>query len=286
MITISPIPRSGQIVVHHPTDAGKVRQFTGSGAPQWVDLATATFAECAVTLEQIGTTGIYYATLDVPDDATYPILLYGTDATGFSDQVIGTMAWVPEPTVPPTVEEIRTEIDNNSTISARVEDIHDKLPTSNYLAGSDSEDGAVATDASLTITPYQVNTSNPRYSTRDLPPIAQGSEPTEVWTITNSEGAAVDLSGKTIRVVVCAVDKGELDANSQPFDDTLTGSFKYETGDGITIRGDDNNQVWLDHDASKTATPGVYRYFLWNVTDKLLLAKGRMPIEPAKMDLA
>lgn len=129
MITISPIPRAGQIVVHHPTDAGKVRQWTGTGAPQWVDLATATFAECAVTLEQIGTTGIYQTTLDLPDDATYPILLYGTDATAFDDQVIAHLTWYPEPAT-----------------SGQVSQITAKLPTSEYLAGSDSEDGAVAVE--------------------------------------------------------------------------------------------------------------------------------------------
>lgn len=110
MITISPIPRSGQIVVHHPTDAGKVRQFTGSGAPQWVDLAEATYSECAVALEQIGTTGLYAATLDLPDDATYPILLYGTDATGFDDQVIAQMTWYPEPATSAQVSEAKIAI--------------------------------------------------------------------------------------------------------------------------------------------------------------------------------
>ena len=125
----SPIPRAGLLVVHHPTDAGKVRQWTGTGAPQWVELATATFAECAVTLTQIGTTGIYQTTLDLPDDATYPIHLYATDATAFDDQVIAQMTWYPEPAT-----------------SGQVSQITAKLPSSAYLAGSDSEDGAVTAE--------------------------------------------------------------------------------------------------------------------------------------------
>lgn len=176
MITISPIPRAGLLVVHHPTDAGKVRQWTGTGAPQWVELATATFAECAVTLEQIGTTGIYQTTLDLPDDATYPILLYGTDATAFSDQVIGTLTWVPEAATAAQAAAIKAKTDNlpdepaskddvqvtvqpttlDSTAvdairdglatSEQVSQITDKLPSSDYLAGSDSEDGAVTAE--------------------------------------------------------------------------------------------------------------------------------------------
>jgi len=176
MITISPIPRAGLLVVHHPTDAGKVRQFTGSGAPQWVDLATATFAECAVALTQIGTTGIYQTTLDLPEDATYPIHLYATDATGFDDQVIAQMTWYPEPATSTQATAIKAKTDNlpdeqaskgdvqvtvqpttlDSTAvdairdglatSEQVSQITAKLPTSAYLAGSNSEDGAVVVD--------------------------------------------------------------------------------------------------------------------------------------------
>lgn len=123
MITLSPIPRAGLLVVHHPTDAGKVRQWTGTGAPQWVDLATATFAECAVSLTQIGETGIYHATLDLPDDATYPILLYGTDATAFTDQVIAQMTWHPEVATSAQATAIQARTDNLPDEPASKDDV-------------------------------------------------------------------------------------------------------------------------------------------------------------------
>jgi hypothetical protein len=136
------------------------------------------------------------------------------------------------------------------------------------------------TGGSLIITPFQAVTTNPRYSTRDLPPIAQGSAPTEIWTITDGTGTPVNLSGKTIRLV--AYLETEVGDTEDTFDNTLTPKFKYETGgSGITIGGASNNQVTVQHDAAKTATPGHYRYWIWDTTSNVPLAKGRMPIEPA-----
>lgn len=130
---------------------------------------------------------------------------------------------------------------------------------------------------------YLAVMTNPRYQTRDLPPIAQGSEPTEIWNLTDPTGAPIDLSGKAIRFVAyLRTDKG---VNQESiYDDTITPSFKYETGDGITLIGPDDNQVELKHEASRTGVPGLYEYVLWNATDKLVLAKGRCPIEPLPFD--
>lgn len=139
---------------------------------------------------------------------------------------------------------------------------------------------------SVTVTPLVATTTNPRYSTRDLPNIAQGSQPTEVWTIVDGAGAAVNLSGKTVRCVAFLRADGTDDDEAYVFDDVLTGSFEYETGgNGITVGGAGNNVVTLVHSSSKTATAGDYEYMLWNATDKLLLAKGAMPIEPSVFDV-
>lgn len=135
----------------------------------------------------------------------------------------------------------------------------------------------------VTVTPIVATSNNPRYATRDLPKIAQGSQPSEIWTIVDSAGNPVSLSGKTVRVVACT---REVSDEDPVFDDTLAGSFKYETaGGGITVGGAGNNVVTLTHSAAKTATPGQYEYWLWNVTDKIMHVKGRMPIEPSLIDV-
>jgi hypothetical protein len=46
-----------------------------------------------------------------------------------------------------------------------------------------------------------------RQATRDLAPIPQASGPTDVWSILDRDGAAVDLTGRTIRFVVGKVDR-------------------------------------------------------------------------------
>ena len=72
------------------------------------------------------------------------------------------------------------------------------------------------------------------------------------------------------------------DDEDSVIDDTLEAAFEYETGgDGIVISGAGNNVVNLTHSVLKTATPGNYRYWLWNITDEIPMAKGRMPIEPS-----
>lgn len=134
----------------------------------------------------------------------------------------------------------------------------------------------------VAVTPFQAITTNPRYQTRDVPPIAQGSAPTDVWVVVTANGEPVNLSGKTVRLVAFEVDDPDEDVK---YDETLVPAFEYQTGgDGIVIAGDENNEVRLTHDVLKTATAGNFRYFLWNITDSLVLAKGKLPIEPAVKD--
>lgn len=151
MITISPIPRAGLLVVHHPTER-QVRQWTGTGAPQWVDLATATFADCAVALEQVGTTSLYAATLDLPDDATYPMMLYGTDATAFSDQVIAQMTWYPEPATSQAVSDLAGAVDGIGGNGDGDTPVDHNWAGSFTVNGGESQEGG---DDSLLITSSQ-----------------------------------------------------------------------------------------------------------------------------------
>ena len=135
--------------------------------------------------------------------------------------------------------------------------------------------------ATLTITPLVASVANPFYATRDLPKLPAASANTIVWTITDGNGAAVNLSGKTIRLVAYLTTSAGDNVDSV-IDDTIAASFQYATsGDGITVGGADNNQITLVHSITKTATPGDFRYMLWNITDNTLLAKGKMPIEPS-----
>jgi hypothetical protein len=136
----------------------------------------------------------------------------------------------------------------------------------------------------LVISPLLASTTNPRFAVKDLPAIAAGSAPADVWTIVDATGAAVDLSAKTVRLVAYKVTDA-VDADSI-FDDVLAGSFKYESpSDGITVGGAGSNQVTVQHSSTKTAVAGDYLYVLWNVTDRLVLAKGKMPIVPTVFDV-
>lgn len=151
-------------------------------------------------------------------------------------------------------------------------------------AGSGSEGGIVF------VTPIMASATNPRYSTRNLAPIAQGSSPIDIVSITDGAGTPIMLAGRSLRLVAYLVtDDNGTDSR---FDDTLAPAFTYETAaGGLTIGGSNGNEVSIHHDPSKTATAGEYRYFLWDVTDEvdgkggIVLMKGRYPIEPAVRDL-
>lgn len=120
---------------------------------------------------------------------------------------------------------------------------------------------------------------NPFIATKDLAAIPAASAHPIQWTVLNN-GAAVDLTGKTVRCVFALVtDAGAVDDRT---DDTLAAAFQYQTGgDGIVISGTSSNIVTLTHSVTKTAEPGAYRYWLWNITDNVVLARGRAPIEAA-----
>jgi hypothetical protein len=136
----------------------------------------------------------------------------------------------------------------------------------------------------VTITPFQASSSNPVIVGRDRAPLLQHSAPADEWTITDAAGAAVNLTGKTVRYVVYSIE----DENDEEdvFDDDLEGEWKYETGgSGVTISGASSNVVTVQHTAANNAEAGDYRYILWNVTDAIALVRGRLPIKPAVFDV-
>lgn len=124
------------------------------------------------------------------------------------------------------------------------------------------------------------------YVTRDLPQVPAGSAPAFAWTVADAAGDAVDLSAKTVRLVV-----GQLVAvnaelpDSDPWNQAATPLFKYETGgSGVTVGGVDHNVVTVQLRAADTVTAGKRRYWLLNATDKVVLATGLLPIVPAALD--
>ncbi|MGB7157115.1 MAG: hypothetical protein WBD40_03550 [Tepidisphaeraceae bacterium] len=85
---IGPIPQSGKVVFYNPDAPTQVRQVTGSGSPSWVELSTPpVFAECAVALAQVGTSGNWFTELATGLDAShrYQFAFYASSATAFSD---------------------------------------------------------------------------------------------------------------------------------------------------------------------------------------------------------
>jgi hypothetical protein len=127
-------------------------------------------------------------------------------------------------------------------------------------------------------TPVKTNPTKRLFQIADLAPIAQASAPSYVEIFTDANNNPIDLSNKTLRLVFAIV-TDEVDQDLI-FDDTLEGSFKYETGAGLTLGGTDNNEVTVQHDATKTATAGAYRYFFWIVDDQVVLKLGNVEIQP------
>ena len=148
------------------------------------------------------------------------------------------------------------------------------------LSDLESGGGASAEDVAAAIRGMiPTSVGNPFIATKDLAAIPQASAHQVRWTILSS-GVAVDLTGKTVRCVFGQVtDAVDVDDRT---DDVVAGSFSYETGgSGIVISGSSNNIVTLTHDIAKTAEPGAYRYWLWNITDNTVLCRGKASIEPA-----
>lgn len=106
--------------------------------------------------------------------------------------------------------------------------------------------------------------------------VQQGSSaPAVVVSVVDGEGAAVDCSAKTLRLNV------GLTATSPPLF-TLTSG-----GGGLTVGGDDDNEVTATYTTTHTATAGAYRWWLWDVTSPdLVLAYGSWSILAARKAVA
>ncbi len=124
----------------------------------------------------------------------------------------------------------------------------------------------------VVISPITATTSTQFFSNENLPSVAQGSAPIIPITCIDSNGAAVSLSGKTVRFVVTATNES-----------TATPIFYRETGGtGITISGTGNNVANVQLATANTVSPCQGYYWLWNITDSIALSTGSFSIVPAK----
>lgn len=86
-------------------------------------------------------------------------------------------------------------------------------------------------------------------------------------SIVDSSGSPVNLSDVDLAFLVYEQD------------DPTTVLWSLSSGNGITVLGDDGNQVHLRADETHTGTAGIYRYVLWDMTNRQVRARGTLTIE-------
>lgn len=213
-------------------------------------------------------------TQDADTSPTCVLVVNGVDSGAsvtVSHKAAGRYKWIA--TAPTIADYDQVQIVRTATVDALV----DTAPVFEFNQQTVASGGGSPAPPS-SATP----TSGRHFRTRDLAQIGAGTAPPEVFNVVDASGDPVDVSAKDLRFVVANV--SDLTPDDDPFDDVVTGSWSYETGgSGITVGGTGNNVVTVQHDASKTVTPGEYRYFLIDVTDSLLLATGRLPIIPTAL---
>jgi hypothetical protein len=277
---------SGLSLYDRFTQGSNIRDFVGNAT---VAISGANEAHCGIARTEVGSTGFY----PPPDLSTLPAGLWTREVCikagasfAFSDgrpplYFDGAFDWNGSNEV--TVSSVPGLLDGSEGFEQIENTVARIVTTLGTPAGASiAADIAASSGATMVITPILANSANPRYSTRDLPDVAAGSAPSESFVIVDGTGAAVDLSGKTLRFIVYTRDEKDTES---VYDDSLTPAFKYESGSGITLGGVDNNQVTVTYNAADTVTPKAYQYFLWNVDDKIVLLQGKLSIVPSVLDV-
>ena len=86
-----------KLAVRNPDDEGQVYLQSGASANTYANVESATFSEAVATGSQIGSTGFYEASVSVPDaSAVYPITVWASTATAFSDVESFEGVWSPK----------------------------------------------------------------------------------------------------------------------------------------------------------------------------------------------
>lgn len=140
---------------------------------------------------------------------------------------------------------------------------------SDALTAYDAATGADVLDVSVTFTPVAVTVSAGQVTDNAITQYQHAAFGPFLFTITDSDGAAVDLSSAGLTFAV--YEPGT--------PGTLLWTLTSAAGD-ITVGGDSNNQVTVSDDDTHTGTAGVYRYVLWDTTADAVRARGTLTIEP------
>lgn len=252
-----------RIAIHNPTDHTQVLRVTVASPQTWDNMDVST-ANNLLTPTRIGTSGLYGWNWPAAASrtTTYKLSIFAASATSANDTILA---------------EGSGSADGGRTINGlsaeAQEDVAEVIPEP-------------SSGQSVTITPIRASAANPRLSSRKLATIPQGTGPTDLVNLTDSAGDPVDLSGRTLRMVIASV-TDEQDADDRT-DDEIEALYKYETGDGLTVQGADDNQIRIDHDAENTTTAGKFRYWIHDVTtadQPITLLKGTFDVEPAATDV-
>jgi hypothetical protein len=121
----------------------------------------------------------------------------------------------------------------------------------------------------VTVTPLQATSVQNKVAVRDVELVQYGTE-TYTWVITDATGAAVDLSGKTVRLVLFTNDGT-----------TVTGVAQYESPADLTVSGSGHNNVTRTFSTTDSGTKRVMQYVLWNQTNGIPLVRGKIDVSPA-----
>lgn len=154
------------------------------------------------------------------------------------------------------------------------------LATSSEL--DDAKDEIIGA-ARVNVLPLTATVANNAYYTTGLEElqlsINQLESRTFEITITDSSGAAIDLTGLTLRFLVR---DQNLSAGS-----TSGGKFKIESGENLSVVGDGNNQVHVRVADTLTSTLRNFsgRWELWDVSGERMLGKGPFKVASALRDV-
>jgi hypothetical protein len=155
----------------------------------------------------------------------------------------------------PTAVQNRQEMDANSEqFAAIVEDTGTTLPAAI---------SAIETTANVTITPLQSTVSTGEVTEREIVSYQSAAFGPFTWTVTDSDGNTVDLSEKSVSLVVWA--------------DGLPNAIAFQISG--SVGGDNNNQVTVSQDDTNTGTAGKFGFALMNTTDDTVLARGTLHIK-------
>lgn len=273
MITIGPIRRAGKVVIYNPDDPSQVRQFTEAGAPQWVDLATATFSECTLDLSEIGTSDTFTVDADLPSDRIYPVQIYAPDATAFTDVVVIECLWKPEPALEGDAMALTPS--ERTTLSTA---IWGALTSALTTVGSIGKFIVDKLTTGFVVSPIVVTTGASRMASSaggvdDDKIVYQNTECTFEWQIRDATGAPLDLTGHAFSVVIMESDGTvvtEFNSTDEP------SQFEVLASDNEAPTVLDVLRVTFTQ--SDTATAGRYEYRVRDVTQKAIYAAGEFGI--------